>query len=238
MKTLVTLYVLLFSVTLADALPDRWIIWNVGQGLMVSYVSYDKCYHFDAGGEFIDKGKFLKTCGSKDNIFSFTHWDWDHINLTRKLKRLTHNACMLVPPNGDTNPKKQRFLFLNECHLGVKKILREFTPSEYKNSNQASRVFYNEDIIIPGDTDKKSEKKWINLVGDQRLLVLAHHGSKMSTSEKFIRKSKKLKMAFSSARAERYNHPHPAIKKMLTKYGVSLIRTQVWGNLVFYAFSK
>ena len=234
MKTLVFVYILFFSIALTESLPPKWVLWNVGQGLMASKITSNKCYHFDAGGEFIDKKKFLKLCGTKQNIFSFTHWDFDHINLVRQLKRLSFNSCMLTPPNGIPNKKKEKFIVLNKCESHIKKMANVYTPRKFKNSNQASRVYYTDKIIIPGDGDKKSEKKYLKLVNDQRLLVLAHHGSKMSTSKRFIKKLKNLKMAFSSARKKRYNHPHPEVKKLLTQFGVSLVRTEVWGNIIFY----
>ena len=231
------LYILLFSANVADGLPDRWVVWNVGQGQMVSHVSYDKCYHFDAGGEFIDKKKFHKMCGSKQNIFSYTHWDWDHINLTKILRKLTLRSCMLEPPNGKADIKKQRFLFLKKCPPNVDPIINVFTPKHYKNSNQASKVYYNSQIFIPGDSDKKSEKYW-TMPTNQNVLVLAHHGSKMSTSERFIQKSKNFKMAISSARHKRYKHPHHSVKKLLTRYGISLIRTEIWGDIIFYTSTR
>ncbi len=234
MNILLALYILLFSVSVSDGLPDKWVIWNVGQGLMVSHVSVNKCYHFDAGGEFIDKKKFYKMCGRKHNIFSYTHWDWDHINLTRVLKKLTYSSCVLVPPNGEVNLKKQRFLFLKKCPPNIDSIVDVFTPKKYKTSNQASRVYHNNQIIIPGDSDKKSDKAW-TIKTNQEFLVLAHHGSKMSTSEQFIKKSKNLKMAISSARYKRYKHPHHSVRKLLTKYGISLIRTEIWGDIIFYS---
>lgn len=233
MRIFLLFYILLFSVTVSDALPDRWVVWNVGQGQLISHVSVSRCYHFDAGGEFIDKKKFYKICGSKQNIFSYTHWDWDHINLTRVLAKLTVNSCVLEPPNGEANVKKQQFLFLKKCPANVEPIMNVFTPEYYKTSNQASRVFYNDQIMIPGDSDKKSEKFW-TMNTNQKILVLAHHGSKMSTSENFVQKSKNLKMAISSARYKRYKHPHHFVKKLLTRYGISLIRTEIWGDIVFY----
>ena len=76
---LLTLYLLCFCQKIHQGVLPFWIVWNVGQGQWVSYIDIDKCYHFDAGGEFFDKRKFQKHCKNKYNAFSFSHWDWDHI---------------------------------------------------------------------------------------------------------------------------------------------------------------
>ncbi len=238
---LITLYILCFCQKVNNGLLPFWIVWNVGQGQWVSYVDSFTCYHFDAGGEFFDDKKFKKHCQDKYNVFSFSHWDWDHINLTRKLKRLVLYSCLLYPPNGPTNIYKERFLSaLYPCKKNTSMPLTVYSPrGSIKTSNNWSRVFLNYRVIIPGDGSKKTDKKWLHLLKQLPLnktthyLVLAHHGSKTGTSKELLQFMKKGSTAISSARRKRYGHPHPFIQKLLKIHSVNLISTEDFGHIYF-----
>ena len=225
-----------FCQTVHDGLLPFWMIWNVGQGQWVSYIDDGHCYHFDAGGEFYDRKRFQKYCRDKLNVFSFSHWDWDHIGLARRLKRNTLRACILYMPNGPTSKNKKRFLshFPTCGNLPDLQVFVYSPKGKIKTSNNWSRVFFNKDMIIPGDGSKKTDQKWLSLlVGWPQYLILGHHGSKTSTSKQLLQKLKNGGTAISSARKKRYGHPHPYTQKLLRKNGINLLSTEDFGHIFF-----
>ncbi len=108
---------LLFAFVFVKAIPvdsglyhSELIVWNVGQGLWVTYISGGICHHFDIGGEknkmylFIDSLK--NHCASNLNYAYFSHWDWDHINLAPAARKSLPNLCIKIMPQGRPNSKK------------------------------------------------------------------------------------------------------------------------------------
>ena len=217
-----------------NALP-HWIVWDVGQGLWVTYSDVTRCLHFDMGGENFPQG-IKEECGHKKNYANFSHWDWDHINLARKAWRDLPHLCLLTPPNGETKAKKLRFINkIPKCSGELQlKGIQSWTPKIHssKNSNALSRIYFTPNILLPGDTTQKMEKVWSDHVYPTiRLLVLGHHGSKTSTSKYLLMRLNRLQLAVASARRKRYGHPHQSTQKKLRNHGVSLIETENWGNI-------
>ena len=235
----ISLYIFCFCQKINDGILPFWIVWNVGQGQWVSYINNQTCYHFDAGGEFFDYKKFKKHCKDKRNVFSFSHWDWDHINLTGKLKKTVLKSCILYFPNGPSRPHKKRFLSRLPTCGNITTPFYTYSPKgRVKTSNNWSRVFFNSFIIIPGDGSKKTDQKWLPLLKSlikekPKYLILAHHGSKNSTSKQLLQFVKKGGTAISSARKKRYGHPHPSIYKLLKANGISLLSTEDFGHIHF-----
>lgn len=235
-------YIFCFCQQVNEGILPFWVVWHVGQGQWVSYIDNHTCYHFDAGGEFFDDKKFKRYCESKSNIFSFSHWDWDHISLTRRLAKVVLRSCRLYLPNGPSSPRKEQFLsVLPSCKDAGRLPFYVYSPKgSIKTSNNWSRVFFNPYIIIPGDGSKKTDRKWLPILRSlfhqkSQYLVLGHHGSKTSTSKELVKSLKKGGTAISSARKKRYGHPHPSISKLLRKNGISLLSTEDFGNIYFQA---
>lgn len=111
--------------------------------------------------------------------------------------------------------------------------------SDLKNKlqkNQSSLVVYSikHQVLIPGDSPKSEEKKWNSEIYSSRILILGHHGSKTSTSKMLLDSLKNLKMAVASARFNRYKHPSLETVIKLKKRKTPLLKTEQWGNLIFY----
>ena len=238
----IAFYIVCFCQQINEGILPFWVVWHVGQGQCVSYVDSHACYHFDAGGEFFDYEKFRKYCKNKSNIFSFSHWDWDHIGLVRKLARAVLSSCILYPPNGPSSSYKKQFLsVLPSCGSISNVPFHVYSPKgPIKTSNNWSRVFFNSYVIIPGDASKKTDQKWLPILSSlfnekNQYLILGHHGSKNSTSKKLVEFLKKGGTAISSARKKRYGHPHPFISKFLRRNGVNLLSTEDFGHIHFQA---
>ena len=235
-------YIFCFCQQINEGILPFWVVWHVGQGQWVSYIDNHTCYHFDAGGEFFDYRKFKKYCKDKSNVFSFSHWDWDHIGLTRKLVKVVLRSCRLYLPNGPPSLYKKQFLsILPSCKSVDNLPFYVYSPKgSIKTSNNWSRVFFNSYVIIPGDGSKKTDRKWLPVLKSlfnqkSQYLVLGHHGSKTSTSKELVESLKKGGTAISSARKKRYGHPHPSISKLLRTNGINLLSTEDFGNIYFQA---
>ena len=212
------------------------IVWSVGQGQMITYSDIKSCIHFDMGGEKFPGKKLFKECGRKANKVFFSHWDWDHINFSRKAwKRLSH-FCRIGWPGGTGSKKKKKFLsIIPECAKNENKVFKEIVfpyrlnkKKQATQANKSSRVVVIKNrILIPGDSPGSSEQIWKKYITDPiSILIVGHHGSRYSTTEELLKQLPHLKFAIASARRKRYNHPHPFVKKRLARRGVPLLSTE------------
>ena len=221
------------------------IVWNVGQGQMVTYSTPSLCIHFDMGGEVFPAKKLSQECRSKQNRVFFSHWDWDHINFAKRAYKRLNHLCRLNEPGGRGTKKKKEWLFtVPMCQPksieNSQKIFRELVFYPYQNkdkkhtaSNKASRVIVIQNkILIPGDSPGSSEKLWIGKIkAPIEILIASHHGSRYSTTHQLLQHLPHLHIAVASARRKRYGHPHPLLKKRLAKRGVPLLSTEEFNHI-------
>ena len=178
------------------------------------------------GGEVFPAKKLSQECKTKKNRVFFSHWDWDHINFTKKAYKRLNHFCRLNEPGGKGTKKKREWLLtVPICDLESIKLSQKFfkelvfVPSQNKDkkhtdSNKASRVVVIQNkILIPGDSPGSSEKLWIRgIKAPIEILVVSHHGSRYSTTDRLMQSLPFLKIAVVSARRKRYGHPHPLTK--------------------------
>jgi len=226
---------------------NKLIIWNVGQGQMVTYSDTVSCIHFDMGGEVFPLKKLIAECGKKKNKVFFSHWDWDHINFTKRAWKRIPDFCRLNTPGGKGSSKKKKFLsFIPMCDktsiTNAQKIFTEIKfpfhwnkDKKHTRSNKHSRVVVIKNkVLIPGDSPGSSEKLWQGQISRSiRVLIVSHHGSRFSTSYGLLNRLRHLKIAIASARKKRYGHPHPLVKKRLALKGVPLLSTEQFNHIYF-----
>jgi len=91
-------------------------------------------------------------------------------------------------------------------------------------------------VLLTGDTTKKIEKKLVeqgtNLKAD--ILKIAHHGSKTSSSDMFLKAVEAETAVISVAKDNRYGHPSEETLVNLAGYGIQVQRTDIRGTLLFY----
>lgn len=232
---LVGLLLLLLPTQIDFDFKNQFIIWNIGQGQWITTVEQQTCYHFDVGGEFFNPNEIAKYCLKKKNIVFYSHWDWDHIGLTSKLKNNVKNICIAKPPLGTTQEYKKNLLNkISLCEKSFPQIKTlNFNYKKSKSDNDLSQIYiYQERFLIPGDSTKKMEKIWAPLLSKKiKWLSVSHHGSKTSTSKEFLNRIPQVKQAFVSARKKVYGHPHKGVMKRLAENGIATLKTEDWGNL-------
>lgn len=89
-------------------------------------------------------------------------------------------------------------------------------------------------ILIPGDIEWQVELALVKLMPNKLasdILIAPHHGSTTSSSHGFIAAVNPDSVIYSTAMANRYNHPHPKISKRYKNAGVKQYNTACLGQL-------
>lgn len=240
----IVLIVLLLPHSTSPDFFERIVIWNVGQGQMITRISEKSCRHIDAGGDraFPFAG-VRRHCKNKRNELFLTHYDWDHMGYTKKLKAATVDLCLAETfPN---LPLKKRKLLktLPPCQKGnsslfvahrktKRELLPLFTPEIFEE-NQSRAYLLDEIFLTTGDSAQEMEKKISVLMPKSRVkyFILGHHGSRTSSGFKLLQALAPLPQALVSARKKRYGHPHSQTQDRLRKHGVPLVSTEEFGNI-------
>ena len=243
-----TTYVLLFVGLLLGAAsplnlytlrPNKFVLWNVGQGQWATWVQGRTCYHFDMGGEWMDWPALKTLCARKNNQVFFTHADADHINLHFKAKKYLPRLCVQQKPLAKAYKIKLP-ICLQTWPVGVQvyrpkgRLCQKSRSGPCLKSNALSVVFVVDgQVLVPGDSTARMERQWASQLslGAVHTLVLGHHGSRSSTSTALLQALPGLRQAVVSARRQKYGHPHPLVVGRLWQQGVPLLSTHDWGTV-------
>lgn len=182
---------------------ERWSIWNVGQGLWVTWITPEFCWHFDLGGEKAPWRKIIESCGNKQmNLISFSHWDWDHVGFARRAARRLKQVCLRHRPGGSPPDKRKNWLSgIPLCAEMMSKSppLKNSNPSRFAalfgtveevfadkstsgprqkdQANTKSRVFLlrkqDRSLLLPGDSTSKQEMFWSRRLSRNSVRYLA-----------------------------------------------------------------
>lgn len=240
MKFLAMLLILTTGIQVADGRRfERWILWNVGQGLWITVRRDDECLHFDAGGERWPLKHLRRLCGGRRNRVHISHGDEDHIGGLRGLRKSVSDLCLVAPPREEVRSPRKRALFEDLPPCPPLKDSFEIPSScERGSANAMSRVYiFRKEFLMPGDSTRKAELAWSTdpRLASVRVLALGHHGSKTSSSPELLNRLPSLRFAIASARLSRYGHPHPEITRRLHRHrlGLGVLRTEEWGHFIF-----
>jgi competence protein ComEC len=90
-------------------------------------------------------------------------------------------------------------------------------------------------VLLPADIERRSEQHLLDTVGSRLaadVLVAPHHGSKTSSSERFVSAVNAKLVLFPVGYANRYGHPHPAIVARYRDSGAMQMRTDETGAVL------
>lgn len=221
----------------ARAISPDWLpsltVWNVGQGQWVTLSDDSGCWHFDTGGEFAPWPAIMALCRRRANFVWLSHWDWDHLSFAGGARRNLPDICFLGKPLGPANAKKLRALYeAKDCSAKIG--FESWAGYDRGEANERSRVALVREVLIPGDSTRTQEKRWVReLAGVERarILILGHHGSRTSTSKILAANIPRVRMAIASARFRRYGHPHREVEKRMKEKQIPVLRTEDWGTI-------
>ncbi|MFA5355563.1 MAG: ComEC/Rec2 family competence protein [Candidatus Paceibacterota bacterium] len=106
--------------------------------------------------------------------------------------------------------------------------------TDINNSSVVFKLVYGEtSFLFPGDIYKETEGEILaaGLDLDADILKAAHHGSKTSTGEDFLLAVSPNAVVASCGAGNSYGHPHPEFLELLEKYGISIFRTDLKGDI-------
>ena len=234
---------------------------DVGQGLAVIVTTAHHTLVYDTGARFserFDSGadliRPLLRGQGRDQIdrLVISHGDSDHagglVGLLRSVsvKNLCSGTVEQLPVNNGWQvdwPKPVacasggkwlwdgvQFEFLHQPH------------SETTTDNDRSsvlRIGGKTGLLLTGDISAAAEQRLINgLAGadeperlSAQVMLVPHHGSRHSSSHRFLKKVKPVLAIVSSGYANRFNHPHPLTVERYQVAGIELINTAVQGAI-------
>ena len=216
----------------------HFIIWNVGQGQWVTAVEFDRCLHFDFGGEFFQlkeiKNVLLQNCKNKRNELYLSHPDYDHYSFMPFILKNSLHTCWA----GQSLPQLKRIDVglidfcprKNNKNLNPEMIYQNISA---KNKNESSAIYIYKGFLFPGDSTAKQEVTWAKnrTLNTIKYLNVGHHGSKTSSSLELLKNLPHLQFAFVQARQKKYGHPHKKVTNRFKNYEIALFRTEDWGHI-------
>ena len=115
---------------------------------------------------------------------------------------------------------------------------------EIQDSNDTSvvdrLVFSSNSFLFTGDITQTAEKEIINKNIDVNsdVLKIAHHGSKTSTVEEFLKEVSPEIAVISVGKGNSYGHPTQEVLENLNKYGIKVLRTDEMGDIKIISDGK
>lgn len=107
--------------------------------------------------------------------------------------------------------------------------------SENEGSIIAKLVYKNTSVLLTGDTTSNIEKYLLNygFDVDADILKVAHHGSKTSSAEEFIKAVSPDMAVISAGQNNSYGHPHKEVLDIFEKSKVPVLGTYNEGSIMF-----
>lgn len=171
----------------------------------------------------IDKMKVSKVCAPNVSHTTQAYKDFLLSVKKKKLKITTAKQGVTIP----TKSKDVNLKFLAP--------VKTYSKSDLNNWSAVLSLKHNKkSFLFTGDAENKSETDMLskNLISKVDVLKVAHHGSKYSTSAKFLSKALP-KYSVISVGKNSYGHPTSETVNRLKKVKSTVYRTDKSGNIIF-----
>lgn len=106
--------------------------------------------------------------------------------------------------------------------------------SDANNNSVVVRMIYgNNSFLLAGDIERQVEYGLVvsNQYIASDVLKVAHHGSKTSSGELFLKSVEPEIAVISVGEDNKYGHPSPLVLENLEKYGIKVLRTDIDGDI-------
>lgn len=225
---------------------------DTGQSDAILLISNNEYMLIDSGNTKTDDvvNNYLNDLNIKHlDYFIISHFDADHIGGADTVINnfMVENTFV---PNGDANTLTYKnfikALEQKKYHAAIPQEAEKIkfgnayfqvfnTKGEYNNANDNSLIVLitniNDQMLFTGDISMTVEND-LN-IEDIDLLKVAHHGSKTSTSEKFLAQVTPEIAVICVGEDNRYNHPSSQVLNHLADQNIKVYRTDSDGNIVF-----
>ena len=229
----------------------KLIFFDVGQGDAIFIEMPDKKQVLIDGGpdlSILEKiGRELPFYDRYIDLIILSHPEADHLNgLIEVVKRYNVGAIITTGIVRDTDQYREFTDIIKKKNIPVyivqkggeidfannikMDILHPFENlkgkilSDSNNSSIVAKLIYNNfETLFTGDIEKSIENKLIgaglNLKSD--ILKVAHHGSKTSSSEEFLKAVNSIINVIQAGKDNRYGHPHQEVLEKMANVFVS-----------------
>jgi competence protein ComEC len=241
----------------------RVIFLDVGQGdaVLISQGSYQMLIDGGRDGKLLlnKLGKYIPFWDRNIEVMLETHPDQDHI--AGLINVLNSYNVKTVIKSGDRSETQTYKRFQDDVtnekaeNIEAKKgtvvkfpsgasaeIIYPFSETGDISDNQSNsgsvvvRINYGENsFLLTGDFPKDKEAELLNSGFDlsSRVLKVAHHGSKYSTSLEFLEKVNPADAVISVGRDNSYGHPNEEVLNLLKEKNISILRTDEKGDIIY-----
>ncbi len=239
-----------FEHELADG-DVQFDVLDVGQGTAVVIRTRNHTLAYDSGARFgrrLDGGSsvvvpFLREMGVRRiDMLVISHGDNDHIGGAQSILDAFPGARLLGQEIGELSyPGAPCAAGQHWQWDGVDfMFLHPDAPARYKKSNNLSCVLLvsapGGRILLAGDIEKKVERWLIERYGDALdadILLVAHHGSKSSSTEEWIRAVSPRYSVITAGYRNRYRLPAKAITRRYREHGSAVLISGLTGAIHF-----
>ncbi|MCP4596832.1 DNA internalization-related competence protein ComEC/Rec2 [Neptuniibacter sp.] len=225
---------------------QAWV-YDVGQGLSVLVevgdyrLLYDVGIAYRSGGNAFERAVQphlkAKRVDSLQHVI-LSHDDIDHVGGYQAVKEHYHIEQLITSfPKGESSGYCRKGDHWRVGEVSFKMI----AGSVGRDDNDKSCVLLVENrncrLLLPGDISKEQEAR-LSIDGKIDWLVAAHHGSKTSTSSKFLQRLRPENVIFSAGYANHFNHPHPDVVQRVKQHSTRIFNTAVDGAIVLKGSSQ
>jgi competence protein ComEC len=233
--------------------PDRRV-WVLDAGGLRNYSPFtENSRGLDTGEAIVSRYLWQGWIGRLDRLI-LSHTDTDHAGgvpaLIKNFEIGTFHysaACRDQVMEKIIDIAHGKRLSVHPLHEGMKEhigrvelsILNPPVNSSLRSANENSIViglrFGSFSALLPGDLEREGEMRLLRHHGNQRarLLKVAHHGSRTSTSAAFIESVKPRWGVISAGRYNTYGHPSELVVERLHRYGTKVFSTIDEGAITF-----
>lgn len=228
--------------SLAPLEEGQWELtaFDVGQGLALAVRTRDHLLLYDTGASWSEGSMarsiilpWLSRNGVVPDRMVISHGDNDHAGGNRDFA----GSIPRLSGEPDRVPGSAACVAGDAWNWDGVRFSVLWPPEDRPAGNDASCVVLVEGkgwrLLLPGDISRDVEYRMLGQWPEVDLLVLAHHGSQSSTSAALLREVRP-DWALASAGYQHYfGHPHRAVLSRLASSGVTVLRTDEDGMIVF-----
>lgn len=222
-------------------LTHNWMVFlDVGQGDGAVIKKNEKIILIDC---YYNTYDFLSSNGiRKISYMILSHPDTDHIIEAQKIIDHLEVDTLIIGGYNDYPVTHNHIIYITKP-LNIDEIETQILGpyKDFKSSNDNSIVLKikmkNQSILFTGDIESEAEIDYALKYGNKlnaHILKVAHHGSKTSSTETFLKMVKPTIAIISVADNNRYGMPNHEVIDRLNQLGVQVYQTDLEGSIIYY----
>ena len=200
----------------------------------------------------------LKHHVSKLDYIIISHFDSDHVGgLFKILEKLKEKKKIIIGKQFENSENYQKFIKITkEKNIKIKVVkagdkiyldkntyinviwpdINNIVNENIVNNNSLvfKMVYKNFSILFTGDIEEIAERRILNLYSDKLkadILKVAHHGSKTSSIEEFIKAVSPRIALIGVGKDNNFGHPNEEVIQRLKNYNIKIYRTDFNGEI-------